>query len=150
MIRPAGFCALIALGSIILLGYINVFIEAAEIGYIADALGRPQSGVVPRFPWELNLAIVLLAFGSALLLRQVAAATPAKSISSAFAATAGLTAVAHAAGLAITSSEWASDNIVIRSFTLGATSQYVLLMVGIFLVLAWTSYNSDDRSHAEV
>ncbi len=130
--------SLICLGALAGVGYVGVFIEASAGGYTADLLGRPIAGVAPRFPWELQFAIVVISFAAVLLLRQVLDGLGGRARFSACMVPTLLLAVAYVIGANL-QGEVLVGNVLLRSFAIGAQSQMVLLGVGAFLVLVLSS-----------
>lgn len=130
--------SLICLGALAGVGYVGVFIEASAGGYTADLLGRPIAGVAPRFPWELQFAIVVISFAAVLLLRQVLDGLVGRARFSACMVPTLLLAVAYVTGANL-QGEVLVGNVLLRSFAIGAQSQMVLLGLGAFLVLVLSS-----------
>ena len=138
MITRTTLTSLTCLVAVLAVGYVGVFIEASSGGYIADLLGRPTAGVAPRFPWELQFVIVVICFAAVLVVRQVLDGLQGKGLFFACVVPALLLCASYVIGVSL-QGEVLVSNVLLRSYAIGAQSQMVLLAVGTFLVLVFSS-----------
>ena len=51
--------AVLALAAVLIIGYITVQTQGLIQGYLVDVSGLPSIVIAKRFPWELQIAVVL-------------------------------------------------------------------------------------------